>query len=251
MDNGLSLIEKGMLRKNKGLPSEKIVSYEMIFLEVRGCQEIADLQETILRCLPDREIFRTHPIEYLEHLFDTERSAIGVMTEGALVAYSLIRIPEKSEPQDNLGRDINLPEEELERVAHLQATVVHQAYRGNSLQLRMARHHINVLKEMGFCHLLCTISPKNPVSLRSGLSCGFVIKGLKRMFEGWWRYIMYQNILCPSLTPTFPGSDAVWVHSSDIEGQIRLIDKGFMGCGMRSLHDDIDVAYCRDQELTD
>jgi ribosomal protein S18 acetylase RimI-like enzyme len=250
MENGLSLIEKGMLRKNKGMPSQKDAVYEMIFLDNSQCQKIAELQETIFQALPDREIFNTHPIEYFGCLFDTGRSAVGVLTEDGLVAYSLIYIPEKGVSQDgseNLGRDISLPEKELWMVAHLQAAVVHPVYRGNSLQRRMAGHHIDVLRNMGFCHVLCTISPKNPVSLGNALSRGFAIKGLKRKFEGWWRYIMYKNILCPITS----GPDEVWIHGSDIEGQINLIDKGFMGCRMKMLQGGFEIAYCRDPALMD
>jgi ribosomal protein S18 acetylase RimI-like enzyme len=244
-------MEKGVLRKNKGTPLENIVSFEMIFLDDSHCQKVAELQDTIVRGLPDQEIFRARPIEDFGYLFDSARSAIGVMTEDGLAAYSLIYTPEKNRSRDgcweNLGRDIDLPEKELESVGHLQAIAVHPAYRGNALQRRMVGHHLNVLREMGVCHALCTVSLKNPVSLGNFLSCGLVIKGLKRKFRGWWRYIMYKNVL----SPINPGPGEVWIHGSDIEGQINLIDKGFMGCRMKMLHDGFDVAYCGDSTLVE
>ena len=52
---------------------------------------------------------------------------------------------------------------------------------------------------MGYEHVCCTVSPKNPVSLSNILSCGFVIRGLIPKFGGWWRYIMYKGTLVPSL----------------------------------------------------
>ena len=68
-------------------------------------------------------------ILYLREILRHERSVIGVTTEEGLIAFSMIRIPGLA--HDNLGRDINLPEEELCKVAHLQAAAVHPAYRGN------------------------------------------------------------------------------------------------------------------------
>ena len=110
-----------------------------------------------------------------------------------LVAYSIIRIPGLAE--DNLGRDLNLTEEKQMKVAHLQATVVHPHFRGNGLQRKMARAHLEEIAEMGYEHVCCTVSPKNPVSLSNILSCGFVIRGLIPKFGEWWRYIMYKGTL--------------------------------------------------------
>lgn len=240
----MSLIETGRLKRNKGSPLEKAVDYEMSFLEESNLQEIMELQGIIVRSLPDPEIFWTHPVEYFREIFEVERSVIGVLTEDGLAAYSLIYIPGEGgalEGRENLGKDIDLSEDDRKKVAHLQATVVHPDYRGNSLQRRMAKHHLDVLKNKGCEHILCTISPKNPASLRNIMSCGFVIKGLKVKFGGWWRYIMYKNIL----RPIFPGQEEVKIRGSDIKGQIDLLNKGFIGRSIEMKNEGFQLIYCR------
>ncbi len=243
------MIRIGRLIKNKGQPLERDVNYEMDFLDEGRLHELIGLQNTIVRGLPDPEIFWTHPIDYFKEIFKVERSVIGVSTEDGLIAYSLIYVPREFKSQEgcgNLGRDIDLSEEGLMKAAHLQATVVHPDYRGNSLQRRMARQHLEVLKKMGYEHIFCTVSPKNPVSLRNLMLCGFVIRGLKRKFSGWWRYILYQNVLCPI---SF-GSDEVnevKIDSSDIVVQVDLISKGYTGLRMELLPNGFSVTYCKGQ----
>ncbi len=231
------LIESGSIKTYSNQPLQESMRYEMSFLDESALQGILNLQELIARYLPSPEIFRLHDADYFSTLFKSERSVIGVIADGNLIAYSLIFVPGKE--GENLGRDVGLPEEELERVAHLQASVVHPAYRGNGLQKRMGAAHLRVIKEMGFEHVLCTVSPKNPFSLRNIFSNGFVIRGLKPKFEGAWRYIMYRNLLhaigfhC----------ETVSTRGSDIEGQVDLLSRGYMGFDIRFLPADFEVCY--------
>jgi ribosomal protein S18 acetylase RimI-like enzyme len=220
--------------------------YEMKFLRKDNMQDLASLQSLVAENLPEPEIFRLHDDEDFRDVFQSEHSVIGVTTSEGLAAYSIIRIPGLA--KDNLGRDINLTKGEQMKVAHLQATAVHPQFRGNGLQRRMAGAHLNVLENMGYRHVCCTISPRNPISLANILSCGFVIKSLVPKFGGWWRYIMYKDILRPlrisddenlgidtvngiafNKTRDNIHGDEVRVRCSDIKTQIDLLKKGFVG----------------------
>jgi L-amino acid N-acyltransferase YncA len=234
-----SLIETGWIKRNKGSPSEEHVGYEMRFVDEMGLKEVVNLQETVAMNLPDPEIFRSHPVEEFGALFRIERSVIGIFTEEGLIAYSIIHLP--GEGEENLGKDIAIPAEEQKSLAHLQATVVHPIYRGNSLQRRMAGAHVKVIKDLGSEHVCCTISPKNPASLRSILSCGFVVRGLKIKFGWMLRYIMYKNVLRPLII----SPEEVWMRSSEIQGQIDLLNRGFLGFKMAKLPEGYEICYGR------
>jgi ribosomal protein S18 acetylase RimI-like enzyme len=231
------LIEAGSIKTHQGHTPQEPVRYEMKFLDESALQDILNLQELIARDLPSPEIFRLHDEDYFSRLFRLERSVIGVIVDGSLIAYSLIYIPGKG--GENLGRDVGLPEEELERVAHLQAAVVHPAYRGNGLQKKMGAAHLKVIEEMGFEHVLCTVSPKNPFSLRNVFSNGFVIRGLKPKFEGAWRYIMYKNFLHAISFRC----ETVSIRGSDIECQVDLLSRGYLGFDIRLLSENFEVCY--------
>ena len=246
-----SLIESGMIRRNKKLSgrgeSEKNdYRYEIKFLSEDSLQDLVSLQNLIAENLPVPEIFRLHDELDFRDIFQSERSLIGVDTEKGLVAYSIIRIPGLAE--DNLGRDINLESEEQMKVIHLQATAVHPFFRGNGLQRKLARAHIYEAEKMGYEHIFCTVSPKNPISLHNILSCGFVIRGLIPKYGGWWRYIMHRGTLrtsrisfnanmetneVNSINSDMNSSDhhgeEIGVRCSDIDGQVNLLKSGFEG----------------------
>ena len=265
------LIDSGDIRRNrKKLSSGSEFDrddcpYEMKFLDKDSLQELMSLQNLIGKNLPEPEIFRLHSKKDFKDIFQSEHSVIGVATDDGLVAYSIIRIPGLAE--DNLGRDIKLAKEEHIKVAHLQATAVHPLFRGNGLQQKLARAHLDELEKMGYNHVCCTVSPKNPISLANIMSCGFVIRGLIPKFEGWWRYIMYKDILCPSgagaganratsnVTGTVTNTDSnmsigggsledeIKISCSDIEGQIDLLKRGFEGFRMAPLSRNPEVFY--------
>lgn len=270
-----SLIDSGIVRRNRkklccGSESDRNdCRYEMRFLNKDSLHELVSLQNLIGENLTEPEIFRLHDKKDFKDIFQSEHSVIGVATAYGLVGYSIIRIPGTAE--DNLGRDIKLAKEEHTKVAHLQATAVHPLFRGNGLQQKLARAHLDELEKMGYNHVCCTVSPRNPTSLANIMSCGFVIKGLVPKFEGWWRYIMYKGILCPSgagagansapcnVTSTVGSTvtntdsnmsigggsleDEIKISCSDIEGQIDLLKRGFEGFRMAPLSRSPEVFY--------
>jgi len=67
-------------------------------------------------------------------------------------------------------RSLNLSDEDLKKLAHLQAIAVHPHFRGYGLQRKLAAAHLKVLERTGYEHICCTVSPKNPVSLNNLLS---------------------------------------------------------------------------------
>jgi len=232
-----SSIATGEIKKIRGQSLQEPVIYDLRFLDESSLQDISNLQDLIARSLPFPEIFRLHDDSYFKSLLKMDRFVIGAVVDEALIAYSLISIPGRG--KENLGRDICMTEEDLERVAHLQAAAVHLAYRGNGLQRAMGAAHLRVIEGMGFEHVLCTVSPRNPISLRNILSNGFVIKGLKLKFEGLWRYIMYKNLMHPASLCSCP----VIIQGSDIEGQLDLLRKGHIGFDLKMHPRDFEVYY--------
>jgi ribosomal protein S18 acetylase RimI-like enzyme len=216
----------------------------MKFLQTGSLPDLMSLQNVIAANLPSQEIFMLHEEKYLQEALRLERSVLGVTAEEGLIAYSIIRIPGHS--NDNLGRDIDLPEEVLSKVAHLQAAAVHPAYRGNGLQRKLTFAHMAVIEEMGCEHVCCTVSPKNPVSLANYLSCGLVIEGLRPKMQGWWRYILHKNILHPnSIDMDGAVVHGVWIKISDTDGQLDLMKRGYRGCKIACIAKGAEVFYAR------
>jgi ribosomal protein S18 acetylase RimI-like enzyme len=226
------------IRKYKGLPQEEVMSSEMLFLQARHLHQLMDLQELVAQSLPSAEILRLHSREFFAKALRSERSGLGIFTKEGLVSFSLIYMPP---PEESLGSDAGLREEELSRTAHLQVVAVHPAYRGNSLQRIMVARHQQVLALMGYEHVCSTVSPYNPFSLRNFLAQGFVIKALKVKFGSHWRYIMYKNLR----RATAVGPEEEAVSLSDIQGQLKLLERGLLGFGLKSGPAGLQVSYAR------
>lgn len=234
-----SKINAGIIKRNRGRPSQEDVRYEIRFMDEGHLKDIMDLQDLIIHSLVDKEIFRTHSIDYFRDHFQMENSTIGTFTKDGLIAYSVLYFP--GEGEDNFGVDINIPQEELNKVAHLATVAVHPEYRGNSLQSMMQGIHLEVAKGMGYEHACCMISPKNRPSLQNIFSHGLIIKALKVKFGWRLRYIMHKSLS----HPTIIGIEEVRIKSSDIEGQMNLLSRGFMGFRLVELPDGFEIAYGR------
>jgi ribosomal protein S18 acetylase RimI-like enzyme len=231
-----SLIATGRIERKIGKPHE-VVGYQMKFLDINSIDDVIKLQEIMAKALPDKEIFRLTTPEEFRDLLALQRSVIGVHTEDGLIGYNVVGFPGKDD--DNFGADIGLAPGELEKVAHLKAVVVHPAYRGNQLQRRLAEIHQEVLRDLGYCHVCSTVSPKNVISIQNHFASGFVIKGLKVKYGDRLRYIMYKNIF-----RTFvPGPDVIGIDGTDTDGQKMLIDRGFAGFKIQMKNDDWRVMY--------
>lgn len=204
-----SLIKAGIIRRNKNQPSQQDIRYEMRFMDEIHLRDIMDLQGIIIHSLSDKEIFRTHSPDYFKDHFKMENSTVGTFTNDGLIAYSILYFP--GEKEDNFGADINLPRDELNKVVHLATIAVHPAYRGNSLQSMMQGIH----------------------------------QALKVKFDLRLRYIMHKSLSCPTII----GPEEVRIKSSDTEGQINLLNCGFLGFGLVELPDGFEVSYARARTL--
>ena len=178
---------------------------EMRFLAECSLSDLAALQSLVVSTLHEIEIFMPHDEEYLSRIFQTELSVLGVLAEEKLAVYSIIRYPGMG--KDNLGRDLNLAEEDLKKLAHLQAIAVHPHFRGYGLQRKLAAAHLKVLERTGYEHICCTVSPKNP-----RYSTGKSILGDKRLIPHHLIAILARSTRSITLSPP-PPSLRFLIHS--------------------------------------
>jgi len=235
-----SVIEAGRIKKNKGAILQEDVCYEMRFMDEDDLLDMMALQEIIVQNLSDKEIFRTHTPDYFRDHFKVENSVIGIFTDDGLIAYNVLYFP--GVDGDNFGTDIALPSDELDKVVHLETVAVHPAFRGNSLQRKMEGVHLRTIQEMGYKHVCCMVSPKNHPSLQNIFSNGLVIKAVKIKFGWRLRYIMHKNLLHPSAI----GPEEIRINGFNIEGQVDLLQKGFLGFQMIKLSDGFEISYGKD-----
>jgi GNAT superfamily N-acetyltransferase len=227
----MTILKTGQLIKHSDERKEKD-EYVMRLISTEDLTDVVALEKYVYDLLPNKQVFFMD--SYEEMLDDMKQGAkiIGVYNKSKdLIAYRYIGFPGKT--PKNLGNDINMPEWELPKVAHLETTVVHPQYRGNSLQSLTLQQAIPLVKDFGYSHLLCTVSPQNIYSLYNIMKNGLRVKALKKKYgtkedgsDGLWRFILHRDL---NPRPSRRARGLLSIPITDIEPQRKLIDQGFIG----------------------
>lgn len=225
----MSIIDSGKMIRRVG--REKIEdTYFMRLLIADEIESAMKLQEYVYDNLINKDILFCDEYDDVVRDVLDKGKIIGVFNSfGDLVAYRYISIP--GETDKNLGRDLGIMEDELFKVAHLETTVVHPEYRGNGLQSLTLEKTLPIIGNMGFKHLLCTVSPQNIYSLYNILKNGLAIKSLKKKYgttveNGVWRFILHRD-LEESMILDFNEQRVLRIDSFD--EQKKLISNGYVG----------------------
>lgn len=205
--------------------------YFMKLLSINELDQVINLQEHVYRNLPNKNLLFRDEYEDIYKDLKGHGKILGVYnSKNQLIAYRYISIPGPTEK--NLGNDIHLKEEELKKVAHLETTVVHPEYRGNNLQSLTLINLVPIISELGYNHLLCTISPQNVYSLYNIMKNGLSIKALKRKYitkeneNGLWRFILHTDL---NEEIDLKKSSLKTLSLESYEEQAILISKGYIG----------------------
>lgn len=237
------MITKGIMNKRvKGflVPEE----YYMRLIYPNELRYAVDLENYVYDNLPDKQVLYK---DSYEEMFDDMKSGakiIGVFNESnKMVAYRYIGFPGNS--SKNLAYDINLPESEMDKVVHLETTLVHPDYRGNSLQSVTLQHAAVMVKDLGYKHLLCTVSPFNFFSLYNIMKNGLKIKALKKKYgsdgdDGLWRFILHKDMEHRYFEKLI---DSHVSKLDNIDEQKSLIDNGYIGFNI--FKDNKTLSYAR------
>jgi ribosomal protein S18 acetylase RimI-like enzyme len=225
------ILKTGQLIKHTNEKKEED-KYVMRTITTKELGDAVALQKYVYEQLPNKQVLSMDSYEEMYEDMKQGAKVIGVFNKaGEIIAYRYIGFPGQSEK--NLGHDINIPGKELIKVAHLETTVVHPEYRGNSLQSLTLQQAIPMVKDSGYSHLLCTVSPQNIYSLFNIIKNGLRIKALKKKYgsekdgkDGMWRFILHRNLEPKAVRKM---GQNISIPVGDLEGQEKLINEGFVG----------------------
>lgn len=159
------------------------------FCTLQDLDAIMELQKRIDDGMQIREWFVSTTREENVVFLSEPNAIIGIYDDTKLIAYASVGFSGKGE--NNLGWDLDWPEEKVLRCATLDTIVVDSDYRGLGLQRKLielcVKHARNILPD---CTILTTICPDNIYSLRNALATGFEILTRKQKYGGYDRYIL-------------------------------------------------------------
>ncbi len=155
--------------------------------------EIYQVMQEVYERLDDKTLFVTSDPDYIQAHLEAEGFMVVVCDpQGKMVGNFMVRYPMDAE--DNLGRDLGLPEEELYKVAHMESAVVLPEYRGHHLQIQMLQYAEHMIDQEKFQYLMATVSPENPASYRSLEANGYRLMMTKEKYGGLPRRIYCKKV---------------------------------------------------------
>ena len=157
-------------------------------LGIGRIDEVLALQRTVVDSLDAPELFNTESRGYFEDLILRSGDVPGAIAEDRLVAYRGAKLI--LDEDDNLGKDIGLPDAELPCVAHFDMIAVHPEFRRKGIAHRLNLQAREQMRHEGKRHVLATVSPKNTASIRMFLKLGMRPMTLVRKYGGLERYIL-------------------------------------------------------------
>ena len=191
-------LESGILSVNDDNGKESDKAYVITALDENDLPQIMALQDIIVRHLHCSRLLEPLSSEFMSEHLGRRGFVLGVFSQGTLVGFRNVYFPRARDPELNLGRDIDLPDPQLQNVANFQMICVHPQYRGNGLALKMNWIALRLLREHGnHYHICATVSPQNIWNISILLESGFHIRVLKPKYGGKMRYIVYQRLKDP------------------------------------------------------
>ena len=151
-------------------------------------EEISSLMDEVYNRLEDKSIYVCDSIDHVRScLSEKGFGVVATNSQGKIIGSFIMLYPGKSE--DNLGRDIGLPEEKLCSVVHMESAVVLPEYRGNGIQKKMLFYAEELIDKSNYRYFMSTVSPDNPASFRSLEKSGYKHILTKEKYGGLTRRI--------------------------------------------------------------
>jgi hypothetical protein len=220
------------------------VPFKVRKLYAEDLSNILGVQEQVVQALENQAILQ--PLEEKDYLYILEGKGliIGAYLGGKLIAFRAMLIPAIDE--DHLGRDIGLPENELEKVLYQEISNVLPEFRGNHLQKILAGV---IMEQVGkekqhYRYICCTVAPFNIPSLKDKFAQGMKIAALKEKYGGNLRYIFVKD-LEENAHKEAAIQKTIRLKMGDTEGQKRLISLGWQGVRMEEEEGEHWVVYAR------
>lgn len=180
----------------------------MEFKIIRAVPEDAgrlnDIMQSVAAGMKQPEWFMKDDFDYIkEHIgrVPLTKEDVGFILKAVceadgkeqIAGFFMVAFPGLSEK--NLGHHIDLCEEQLKKVAHMESVVILSEYRGHGLQFALLGKAEEVIREeTEYRILMATVHPDNIYSLRNVQAQGYEVVAEALKYGGYPRYIVKKEI---------------------------------------------------------
>lgn len=156
---------------------------------------IARLIQTVWQALDQKSWFAADNDDYTLHMLESGQGlAFKAVDEASQTLAGIFMLVFPGLSEENLGRDINLSETDLLKVAHMDSVAVLPQYRGHGLQNKLMQAAEAEARQRGYRYLMCTVHPDNHYSKNNVLKQGYHVIATKEKYGGYTRNILLKEI---------------------------------------------------------
>ncbi|MFW6298199.1 MAG: GNAT family N-acetyltransferase [Bacillota bacterium] len=174
--------------KNK----EEAMAYTIRLARYSDLGRVNTIMERMDSQIHDASIFVSDDDDFIRNHIENEGFIAVACYRHRVVAFLIVRFPHMNE--DNLGLDLDMDEEDLMKVCHMESVVVLDEHRGNALQQKLIAYSEPIAHTMGYPHAMATVSPDNPYSLNNFRDMGYEAVKQKKKYDGVERIILKKEL---------------------------------------------------------
>lgn len=209
-----------MIARDSKKTSEREVAYDecidgIHFTFARAvasdAKAIHDLMVRTQDAISCKDFYVISSLERVVSKLEKNSFAYLAIADGNVVGFYLFMEP-GFDRKENLGYEIELSDNELNRVLCMDSVAIDPNYRGHGLQCRLAELGEKEGSRLGRDIYLATVDPRNTPSIRNFLLSGYDIVLVRESFyrEGQPRVLLEKR--ADGVKPSFPSGDAVELH---------------------------------------
>ncbi|MDD4000666.1 MAG: GNAT family N-acetyltransferase [Bacilli bacterium] len=165
--------------------------YQIIPLDSSAISDLLTLQEDAFLHLEAEDLLRANSKEVLLDCL-VNHYVLGVRYKQKLIAFGILYFGKQT--SENIGYDLNLLREDVQKLANIKLIIVHSSFQGNGLQRQLIWELEKEARNRAYTRLACTISPNNRYSLNNFLALGFEYVMQKKKYNGLTRNIYLKNL---------------------------------------------------------
>jgi ribosomal protein S18 acetylase RimI-like enzyme len=152
---------------------------------------ISQIMEDVNKEINTSTIFVKDSKDFIEDHIDKKGFIIKAIYNNKIIGFLIVRVPKLAE--DNLGREVDMSQDELKKVAHIESVAVVPKHRGKRLQHKMIQYAESIIKKRGLHTAMATVSPKNKYSLINFLKHDYQVIKMKKKYGGVTRLILIKR----------------------------------------------------------
>lgn len=216
-------------------------SYVLRVLNINDMMAVMRLQSDLIAVMGRKELYVPISEEEMRLLLEGDGEALGLFIDNKM--YAACSLLFKVGYGNNMARELNFSEEEFDRVAQLELSLVDSDLRGHKLQYKMAGILAErVQQREAIRYLFTTVSPFNYQSIETVTSLGLQITKLCKMYYDWDRYVVYRDFINPVKLDT---DHPVSVSNLSFAEQQELLNQGYRGFSQFRDEEGIKIMYAR------